>query len=406
MQMESSMYTRSLRVILLSLLAVGASRAPVARRVADDRAGFVTMLGRDTIALESFTLSASRLEGDIVLRVPGTVLFHYVLNLESDGTVSRSVLDLKPLGVPNMPARRTTLDFVGDSVRVALDSAGVSRRLTVAAKKGAVPLLTTGFGASLGIYTSFGMYELLLSHLPIHASDTAKIVTVGALTGAVTTKPFLRPSATQVEVDFFRIAWMHVKLDENGHIVSADAIETTEKTQTKRTDFIDIPAAAKDYAARDRAGRGLGLASPDTLVRTKLGPANIVLEFGRPSRRNREILGNVVPYDKVWRTGANAASALSSDRELTIGGKTIPAGSHTLWTLPKRDGVDLIINRQVGQWGTDYDPSRDLVRIPMTVSTAAAPQEQFGITVTGSGSSGELHIQWDTFVWSVPVTVK
>jgi len=400
------MYTHSLPVILLSLVAVGASRAPVARRVADDRAGFVTLLGRDTIALESFTRSASRLEGDIVLRVPGTVLFHYVLNLESDGTVSRSVLDLKPLGVPNMPARRTTLDFVGDSVRIDVDSAGVSRQRTVAAKKGAVPLLTTGFGASLGIYTSFGMYELLLSHLPIHASDTAKVVTVGALSGAVATKPFLRPSATQVEVDFFRIAWMHVKLDENGHIVSADAIETTEKTRTKRTDFIDIPTAAKEYAGRDRTGKGLGLASPDTLVRTKLGPANIVLEFGRPSRRNREILGNVVPYDKVWRTGANAASALSSDRELTIGGKTIPAGSHTLWTLPKRDGVDLIINRQVGQWGTDYDPSRDLVRIPMTVSTAAAPQEQFAITITGSGSSGELHIQWDTFVWSVPVTVK
>ncbi|HEX7596056.1 MAG TPA: DUF2911 domain-containing protein, partial [Gemmatimonadaceae bacterium] len=358
------------------------------------------------IALESFTLSASRLEGDIVLRVPGTVFFHYVINLESDGTVSRSVLDLKPLGVPNMATRRTTLDFVGDSVRVDLDSAGVPRRLTVAAKKGAVPLLTTGFGASLGIYTSFGMYELLLSHLPIHASDTAKVVTVGALSGAVSTKPFLRPSATQVEVDFFRIAWMHVKLDENGHVVSADAIETTEKTRTMRTDFIDVPAAANQYAGRDRAGHGLGLASPDTLVRTKLGPANIILEFGRPSKRNREILGNVVPYDKVWRTGANAASALSSDRELTIGGKTIPAGSHTLWTLPKRDGVDLIVNRQVGQWGTDYDPSRDLVRIPMTVSTAAAPQEQFAITITGSGSSGELHIQWDTFVWSVPVTVK
>jgi hypothetical protein len=310
------------------------------------------------------------------------------------------------VGIPNMAARRTTLDFMGDSVRVRLDSAGKSRQITVAAKKGAAPLLTTGFGASQGIYTSFGMYELLLSHLPIHASDTAKVVMVGALSGTVATKPFLRPSATQVEVDFYRIAWMHVKLDDNGHIVSADAIETTEKTQTRRTDFIDIPTAAKEYAARDRAGKGLGLASPDTMVRTKLGPANIVLEFGRPSRRNREILGRVVPYDKVWRTGANAATAMSFDRELTIGGKTIPPGSYTLWTLPKREGVDLIINRQVGQWGTDYDLSRDLVRIPMTVSTAAAPQEQFAITVTGQGNTGELRIQWDTFVWSVPVTVK
>jgi hypothetical protein len=334
------------------------------------------------------------------------VVFHYVLDLENDGTVSRSVLDLKPLGVPSMAPRRTTLDFIDDSVRVTFDSARTSRRVTLAARKGAVPLLTTGFGASLGIYTSFGMYELVLAHLPIHASDTAKVVTVGAMSGAVTTKHFLRPSAAQVEVDFYKMAWMHVALDASGHIVSADAIETTEKTQTKRTEFIDIPRAANAYAARDRAGKGVGLASPDTVVRTKLGPARITIEYGSPRRRDREILGKVVPYDKVWRTGANSASALSSDRELTIGGKTIPAGFHTIWTLPKRDGVDLIINRQVGQWGTSYDPSKDLVRIPMTVSKATAPQENFSISLTGQGSNGELRIQWDTFVWSVPVTVK
>jgi Protein of unknown function (DUF2911) len=394
------------RVMIVSLLAVGALFAPAVRPVADDRAGFVTTLGRDTIALESFTKSPSRLEGDIVLRVPGTVHFHCVLTLKGDGTVSRSVLDLEPLGVPGMVPQRVTLEFLRDSVAVTLDSAGESRRFVRAAGNGAVPLLTTGFGASLGIYTSFGMYELLLSRLPIHPNDTAKVVEVGALSGQVTTRYFLRPSPTKVEVDFFKIAWMHVTLDESGHIVSADASETTEKTQTRRTAFTDVPSAAKEYAARDRAGKGIGLASPDTLVRAKLGPANIAIEYGRPRRREREILGKVVPYDKVWRTGANSATALSTDRELTIGGKAIPAGSYTLWTLPKRDGADLIINRQVGQWGTDYDASKDLVHIPMTISTVSPPREDFAITLTGRGSSGELRIQWDTFVWSVPVITK
>ena len=146
--------------------------------------------------------------------------------------------------------------------------------------------------------------------------------------------------------------------------------------------------------------------SPSGTADVTLKGQTISIQYSRPSMRGRKIMGGLVPYGEVWRTGANAASALSSDRELTIGGKTIPPGSYTLWTLPKRDGVDLIINRQVGQWGTDYDPSRDLVRIPMTVSTAATAQEQFAITITGSGSSGELHIQWDTFIWSVPVIVK
>ena len=395
-----------IRVMIVSTLAARALFAPAARRVADDRAGFVTTLGRDTIALESFTRSASRFEGDIVLRVPGTVHFHYVLKVENDGTVSHSVLDLEPLGLPEMVPRRVTLDFLRDSVLVTFDSAGESHRIMRAAGKGAVPLLTTGFGASEGIYTSFGMYELLLSRLPIHANDTAKVVEVGALSGRMTTRYFLRPSTTQVAVDFFKIAWMHVTLDDSGHIVSADASETTEKTETRRTAFIDVPSAAKEYAAKDLAGKGMGLASPDTLVHAKLGPANIAIEYGSPRRREREILGKVVPYDKVWRTGANAATALSTDRELTIGDKTIPVGQYTLWTLPKRNGVDLIINRQVGQWGTEYDASKDLVHIPMTVSTASPPRENFAITLTGRGDSGELRIQWDTFVWSVPVTAK
>ncbi len=395
-----------IRVMIVSLVAAGALFAPATRPVADNRAGFVTTLGRDTIALESFTRSPSRVEGDIVLRVPGTVHFHYVLNLEGDGTVSRSVLDLEPLAVPQMAPRRVTLDFLRDSVLVTLDSAGESRHIMRAAGNGAVPLLTTGFGASLGIYASFGMYELLLSRLPIHADDTARVVEVGALSGRVMTRYFLRPSSTQVEVDFFKIAWMHVTLDDSGHIVSADASATTEKTQTRRTAFIDIAEAAKEYAARDRAGKGIGLASPDTLVHGKLGPANFAIEYGSPRRRGREILGKVVPYDKVWRTGANAATALSIDRVLTIGDKTIPVGQYTLWTLPRRNGVDLIVNRQVGQWGTDYDASKDLVHIPMTVSAVSPPRENFAITLTGGEGSGELRIQWDTFVWSVPVTAK
>ena len=150
----------------------------------------------------------------------------------------------------------------------------------------------------------------------------------------------------------------------------------------------------------------MGLASPDTLVHARLGGANIAIEYGSPRRRDREILGKVVPYDRVWRTGANAATALSTDRELTIGDKSIPVGQYTLWTFPRRNGVDLIINRQVGQWGTDYDASKDLVHIPMTVSTASPPRENFAITLAGRGGIGELRIQWDTFVWSVPVTAK
>lgn len=119
------------------------------------------------------------------------------------------------------------------------------------------------------------------------------------------------------------------------------------------------------------------------------------------------VLGTLVPYDRVRRTGANAATVIVFDKDMTIGGAQVPAGAYSLWTIPKADGtVQLVINKQHGQWGTDYDPAQDLVRVPMKASTAPAPQENFAINVAGSGNGGELRISWDAFVWSVPMVAR
>ena len=84
----------------------------------------------------------------------------------------------------------------------------------------------------------------------------------------------------------------------------------------------------------------------------------------------------------------------------------MPAGAYSLWTIPQRDGVTLIINRQTGQWGTEYHQEQDLVRVPMRMASAPAPRENFGISIEGPDRAKELRIAWDTFVWSVPIAVK
>lgn len=392
--------------LLISLLAVGALHIPQGDRSTDDSAGFVTVLGRDTVALENFRRTASHLQGEIVIRVPGTVFLRYSLDLRRDGTVSRSVVELKPLGVPDMVGRRVRIDFFPSFARATVDSAGAYLQQTQPLPPESVPLLMSGFGSSFGLYSSLGMYELLLSRLSLQPTDTITVPAIGAVDVGMGTRKFIRRSATQVDADFFKIAWTHLTLDERGRIVSADASETTERTQTWRTGPIDVAQAAREFAARDRAGRGVGVASPADSVRAKLGAATIAIDYSSPRRRGRSILGKVVPYDQVWRSGANAATVLVLDRAVTIGEQVVPAGEYTLWTLPKTTGVELIINRQYGQWGTDYDASQDLVRIPMVVSTAATPQDNFAIVVSGEGGVGELRIQWDSFVWSVPLAVK
>lgn len=395
------MQTMIVSLTALAALQLAAPGAP------DEKSSYITTLGRDTVVVESVARLANHLVGDIVVRVPSTVRLHYDVEVRPDGSVLRSTLDTDPMGAKGMAARRMILDFAGDSVRVSTDSAGQKRTVTRALPKGTVPTFMTGFGASYGLYSSMGLYELLLERSRPATNDTLTVPGIDIATGAVAKRKFLARSATQVDVDYFGILWTHLTVDATGHISAADARATTEQTETHRTDFVDAAAMAKGFASADHSGKGIGAASPNLIEKGSIAGQTIVAAYGSPRRRGRTILGAVVPYDRVWRTGANEATTIIFDTDLTIGGAPVPAGSYSLWTIPKSDGtVQLVVNKQHGQWGTDYDPAQDLVRVPMQSSTAPAPQEDFAINITGAGNTGALRISWDAFVWSVPITAK
>ena len=96
----------------------------------------------------------------------------------------------------------------------------------------------------------------------------------------------------------------------------------------------------------------------------------VTIDYSAPSMRGRKIFGGLVPYDEVWRTGANAATSLKTDVDLVIGGETVPKGEYTLYTQPGMSNWKLIINKQTGQWGTEYSQGQDLVRVNMKVTPA------------------------------------
>lgn len=126
-------------------------------------------------------------------------------------------------------------------------------------------------------------------------------------------------------------------------------------------------------------------------------PMTIKLDYGQPFARGRKIVGGVVPMDTVWRTGANAATTLTTDVDLMIGGTRVPKGSYTLFSLPTSNGWQLIINRKTGQWGTQYEAAQDLARIPLRSTSLAAPLEGFTMWLIPSGDGspeGELRMGW------------
>jgi hypothetical protein len=149
-------------------------------------------------------------------------------------------------------------------------------------------------------------------------------------------------------------------------------------------------------------------ASPPGEATLKLADGKTVsIQYSRPSMRGRKIFGGLVPYDQVWRTGANAATSLKTDVALTIGGASVPAGSYTLYTLPGANGWKLIINKQTGQWGTEYSQGQDLARVEMKVTQRPSPLEQFTISFDKTGGdSATLKLEWDTTVASVDVQEK
>jgi hypothetical protein len=147
--------------------------------------------------------------------------------------------------------------------------------------------------------------------------------------------------------------------------------------------------------------------SPPGTAGVTLHGKKISITYGRPSMRGRKIMGELVPYGKVWRTGANAATTLTTEADLNIGGTGVPAGKYTLYTLPSEGTWKLIINKQTGQWGTAYKEDQDLARVDMQKSQIAQPVEQFTISFEKSGNDGaSLIMEWENTRLSVLVKGK
>ena len=144
-------------------------------------------------------------------------------------------------------------------------------------------------------------------------------------------------------------------------------------------------------------GDGKPLLSPAAKTEASIDGAKITITYNSPAMRGRTIMGGLVPYGQVWRTGANPATTLITTANLKIGTLDVPAGTYTLYTLPSASQWLLIVNKQTGQWGTVYKQDMDLGRTPMQGKTLSAPQEKMSISFENTrGNTTQLHIKWET----------
>lgn len=137
------------------------------------------------------------------------------------------------------------------------------------------------------------------------------------------------------------------------------------------------------------------------------GSKTIKTNYSSPRMKGRKIYGDLVPFGQVWRAGANEATTFVTSNDLLIGGKTVPAGSYTIFTIPSVDKWTLIINKKTGEWGIPYKYEKDeLARVDMKVSALPTPLENFSISYARSGTGCTLQMDWETTRASVDITPK
>jgi hypothetical protein len=156
------------------------------------------------------------------------------------------------------------------------------------------------------------------------------------------------------------------------------------------------------------------LVSRDSLVPSPLDSSVIVfndnrisVNYSRPSMRGRKIMGGVVPYGVIWRTGANAATSFVIQTDIIVSGFAIARGSYTLYTLPSSKQWKLIINKQTGQWGTVYNEKFDLASIPLKKVHLKQPVEKFTINLEQTAEkTGVMKLAWEKTQLSVNIQLK
>jgi hypothetical protein len=393
-------------LLVLLLLACHAATPP-------EHYGFVAVLGNDTVSVERISRSPTRLVTDGVDRWPFVRRRHTEFDLAADGRIRHMVMDVRtPNGrSPRERGRRITADFANDVVTISVrDSGGV--RDTAFATGGAITVPHVSM-----------MYSVI-------ELEIASALRRGAATGLepgdsvpfrqfypdrdvgpsfTLHRGFVHPHAGgKVEL---RHDWLSgtgdVTVDSSGRMLTYSGMRSTYKVAVARTTTLpDIESIGDRFAAAERRTGPSQLSVRDTAHAT-IGAATFSVDYGRPLARGRTLLGKVISYDRVWRTGANAATQFTTSAPITLAGLSLPAGTYTLWTVPHVSRVDLIVNRQTGQWGTEYSRAQDLGTVPMKSGSVDPPVEKFTISIEPSGARhGTLAMAWGPFRWTVPVVVQ
>jgi len=354
-------------VVGLAFLALGCSAGgsadPAPQREPSTTALLVTRLGNDTLAVERVRRTADSVVATVVLRSPQTTLRTY---------------------------------------RVALDDAGRPTSMRVEQLDPRTGAMTDATDVSLAAGSGIPFidmvhwpFELMVARIMAASTDTLTI----PLVAGERLVPFRmqRAGAGAFSATHPTRGTMTLEADADARLTMLDAGQTTRALRVTRAPDADVLPLARAFADRpmgELSGRGE--------VSINVAGAQIDIDYGVPLKRGRDIFGALVPWERVWRTGANRATHFSTTRALRFGDDVLPAGRYTLFTIPRPDRWTLLVNTSVDINGQAYDADADLLHIDLAVRQLDQVVEPFTIVVEPDGPSGGLlRLRWDrTEAWA------
>jgi hypothetical protein len=380
----------------------GAALFAKAAAAQTERGGFIARLGADTVHIERFERTGNSISGTILQRTPTFRTITWRMTLDASGSPSgyeASATDAS--GAPILNGVSGALEFRRDTIIRTAYRNGQIETQRIAAPNGAVP--SPGLPYVGVTYLSYEWAFAALRRRIATGGDSAFYqLSMNAAQPAPSKARAWVVGADSAELSYFGVAKSGYKFDQRGRLMSADWTGTTYRYRVERLSDVNVEPFARAWSDAERAKRGFGALSPRDSMTATLGAARLTIDYSRPAVRGRRIWGGIVPWDAVWRLGADVATHFTTDADLAIGDTTVPAGRYTLWMLPSETAPRLIVSRAVNVFGTNYDPSKDLARIPLTRSPATEVAERLTLSVV----DGALTIRWADAVWSVPVSVK
>ena len=389
---------RSIFSYLLFLLLIISCSSPTESSI-EHAKSFVltTTLGADTIGIERVEVADLTWKAEVLLRSPETNLTTYELRLNSAYEVEYFHAVSYDLTQPNLydkVLREQKFHLKGDSLEVEVLSGRAQNRMGAKISREIIPFLEF-------VHWPF---EVILNKMKALGKRTLR----QPMLSGNRTIPFQFHfiGKDSAEVIHPRRGKMEVALLDGQSIQVLDAKATTRKLRVNRSSKVDLAGSAKQFLKLDQEGKGIGALSGRGKLAIFTNGANIDFDYGQPAKRGRALFGSLVPWGRVWRTGANLATHMKIDKTIVFGnGLKVPPGAYTIFTQPEPDGGTLFINKKTGINGRAYDPSENLGEVKMGIQSQPNSTELFTINVSDVDQP-QLELIWGQTKFTVPFRVE